>query len=63
MRNGEFDEAFRIHQESLWLITQKLAKVTLMVAVMVMTISMMLMMLMVMFRIHQVTLMVVVMAP
>ena len=27
VKNGDFDEAFRVHQEVLWLVTHKLAKV------------------------------------
>ena len=34
VKNGEYDEAFRVHQEALWLITHKLAKVTVMMIMM-----------------------------
>ena len=27
VKNGKYDEAFKVHQEALWLVTHKLAKV------------------------------------
>ena len=52
VKNGEYDEAFRVHQEALWLITHKLAKVTVMMIMMTVMMKMMKMMMM-MIRVHQ----------
>ena len=56
VKNGEYDEAFRVHQEALWLITHKLAKVNVLmmrIMVVVMTMMMIMMIMIMMIRVHQ----------
>ena len=33
VKNGKYDEAFKVHQEALWLVTHKLAKVIMVIMI------------------------------